>query len=187
MRTRRRARGASAARPRDPPPSRPRSRAARASWRAGSARPPRPRRRGSGGRAPCGASLSARGGSGSTGSSSVERVGGKSRQVAVEGAAPARLAHDLDVAAALLDDPVRAGEPEARALADALGREEGVEDPVADLAGHPAALILDREDDVPSGLELEAAEARRRRLRRSSSGSSACRLRASRRVRSGRG
>ncbi len=61
------------------------------------------------------------------------------------------------MAAALLHDSVRAREPEAGPLADALGREERVEDPVADLARHPAALILDREDDVPSGLELEAA------------------------------
>jgi len=74
----------------------------------------------------------------------------------MEDAATAGLARDLDVAAALLDDPVGAREPKARALADALRREEGIEDPVADLVRHSAALVLDGDDDVPAGFELAA-------------------------------
>ena len=50
------------------------------------------------------------------------------RQVDLEGRAVPRLALDRDVTAALLDDAVDGGQPEAGALARLLGREERLED-----------------------------------------------------------
>ena len=50
------------------------------------------------------------------------------RQVDAEGRALARFAVDVDEAVVLLDDAVDGGQAQARALADALGREERLED-----------------------------------------------------------
>jgi len=58
-----------------------------------------------------------------------------------------------------MDDAVDGGEPEAGA--GLLRREEGLEDPGADLLGHPAAPVADRERHVGAGGEAEIA----RRLR----------------------
>src|SRR5262249_8879908 len=59
----------------------------------------------------------------------------------VERGALARLGIDIDEAAGLLDDAVDGGEPEARALADLLGRKERLEDLVADVGGNAGAGI----------------------------------------------
>ena len=103
--------------------------------------------------APCGGWLSTRGASWPVVVTGA-RGGGKRRQIAVEGAALAGLARDLDVTAALLDDPVGAREPQAGALADALRREERLEDPVGHSRCHPATRVLDGEDDVRAGREI---------------------------------
>ena len=70
------------------------------------------------------------------------------RQVDVEARAGAGTAAHEDEAAALLDDAVHAGQPEARAFADSLGREEGLERSGAGLLVHPVPGVADREQRV---------------------------------------
>ncbi len=70
------------------------------------------------------------------------------RQVDPEGRAPSRCTLDGDVASVLLDDPVHGGEPEAASLLGRLGREEGLEDPLARLLVHPVAGVARLEQDV---------------------------------------
>ena len=55
---------------------------------------------------------------------------GRPRQVDLDRRAVAFLAVDLDVAARLLDEAEHHAEPEAGALADLLGGEEGIEHPL---------------------------------------------------------
>src|SRR3954471_24849082 len=74
------------------------------------------------------------------------------RQEDVERGAFARLAGDADVAAALRHDPVDGREPEARALAGLLRREERLEDVLARLLVDAGPRVGDAERDVRPGL-----------------------------------
>ena len=77
------------------------------------------------------------------------------RQVDLEGRAPARFAVDVNRALVVQDDAVGHGEAQAGAATDFLGREEGLEDPLADLGRHAVPGIGDAEDDVAAGLDFE--------------------------------
>ena len=63
----------------------------------------------------------------------------------------------------VLDDPVAEREAEPRPLADVLGGEEGVEDPVVDRRGDPAAVVRNADFNlhgVRAGLDEDAATGR---------------------------
>ena len=60
----------------------------------------------------------------------------------------------------LLDDAVARGEPQAGALARALGRKEWLEDVVEDVALHAGAGVRDGKDDPASGRDCGRGSAR---------------------------
>ena len=66
---------------------------------------------------------------------------GRARQVHLDRRAVAFLAVDLDVAARLLDEAEHHAEPEAGALADLLGGEEGIEHPLDEGGGDAGAGV----------------------------------------------
>ena len=58
------------------------------------------------------------------------------------------------MAAGLLDKTVDHAEPEPRALADLLGREERLEDALGDLRRDSGAGVLDANPDIVAGLQF---------------------------------
>ena len=75
-------------------------------------------------------------------------------QVDLDRGAFADLAVDLDVAARLLDQAVHHRQPQARALALGLGREEGLEGLVDDFLRHAAAGVAHGQQHVLAGRDL---------------------------------
>src|SRR4030095_17017197 len=73
------------------------------------------------------------------------RDAGGTGQVEVKGCAAPRLALDLDVPTALLDDAVRYGQAEATALAEFFRGEERLEDASLHFGRHPTSGIADRQ------------------------------------------
>src|SRR3546814_18395963 len=72
-------------------------------------------------------------------------------QVDREASALAGLALDEDVAVGLPDDAINGREPQSRAGADFLGREERLEDPVEILLRDTHAGVRDLDQDVVAG------------------------------------
>ena len=72
-------------------------------------------------------------------------------QVDLEGRPLPRLAVHVDEAVVLFDDAVNRRQPQAGALADFLGGEEGLEELCQRLFVHAAAVVADRQQDVPPG------------------------------------
>ena len=70
------------------------------------------------------------------------------RQVDIERAAATDRAVDGDRAAVRLDDAVHDSQPETRAPADRLGREEGLEDALARVVVHATAVVAHPQVDV---------------------------------------
>ena len=62
-------------------------------------------------------------------------------------------ATDLDLAAALLNDPMNDGQPESGSLADFFGREKGLEDLGDYLVGHAVTCIRDRDVHIATWLQ----------------------------------
>ena len=79
---------------------------------------------------------------------------GRPRQVDLDGRAVAFLAVDLDVPARLLDEAEHHAEPEAGALADLLGGEEGIEHPFEQRGGNAGAGVADGDHDIVAGRDL---------------------------------
>ena len=79
------------------------------------------------------------------------------RQIDPECGSLAGLAVDPDVAAALLDDAVHRGQPQAGSLALLLGGEERLEDPRLRDSVHAEAGVADGEVDVRPGLHAHVA------------------------------
>ncbi len=72
----------------------------------------------------------------------------------------ARLRLDRDLAVVVLDEPADDVEAEARTLPRRLGREERIEDPVADLGGNAGSVVGDPHDDragLAPGRDLDPA------------------------------
>src|SRR5665213_2109606 len=78
----------------------------------------------------------------------------RDREVDAERAPLAELRRHRDVAVALLDDAVDARQAEPGALADTLGRVEGLEDAFLDLGRHAVSRVGDRQRKVAAGLDL---------------------------------
>src|SRR5205823_4100704 len=78
---------------------------------------------------------------GSGGAPAASEIG-TLRKPQTDGRAPARLALDDDPSAMARDDPVRDRQPESRALGS-FGREERVEQLLANFLGHPDPGVLD--------------------------------------------
>ena len=70
------------------------------------------------------------------------------RQEDAEAGALAGVALDLEAASLVVDHPVGDAQTQAGAVADALGREERVEDLRQDLVGDAAAVVGDLDDDL---------------------------------------
>ena len=89
------------------------------------------------------------------------------RQVDPERRTAALLAADLDAAAGLLDEAEHHAEPEPGALADILGREERIENPVANGLRDAGAGVGDVDDDIVAGaLDADGDGLANRRTRR---------------------
>ena len=97
-----------------------------------------------------------RAGGGSGGGRSIDRSGrgkfggGIDRQIEREARAAPRRAVDEDASAVGTHDLVREVQAEAGALADVLGREERIEDVVADLGRDAAAGVTDHQPHAPA-------------------------------------
>src|SRR5262249_59522236 len=76
------------------------------------------------------------------------RDGRRDRKDQPERRTGARCALDLDPATLRFDHAVADRQPESRAAADVLGREEGLEDALAHGARHPDPVVADGEYDV---------------------------------------
>ena len=70
------------------------------------------------------------------------------RQINLEGRAPARLAINADVAAALFDDAVTGGQSQTRSLADVLGGKKRLERVRLDFLAHSPAGVRDGQHHV---------------------------------------
>src|SRR5690606_20631531 len=75
------------------------------------------------------------------------------RQVDFETGTDARFAVDVDVAAALLDDPMHHGQAEPGSLAALLGGEERLEYLGGGVPAHAHAVVCHRQFDVPARLD----------------------------------
>ena len=82
----------------------------------------------------------------------AKRAGLGLRQIDRERRAAAFFGFDLDAAAGLLDEAEHHAEPETRALADLLGREERIEDAFEDRLRNPRAGIGDLDLDIVAGI-----------------------------------
>ena len=83
------------------------------------------------------------------------RFGGSGpRQIDRDGRAFAELAFDADLAAGLVGEAEDLAEAEAGALADRLGREEGLERALHDFGGHSAAGVGDADPHIFAGADV---------------------------------